>query len=137
MDLKPFARTNPFSGLDCLWCREPLTEVDAFRCMVKDFRVVIREGCRYGACTICLENCLATERRLWQGVPVTGEEAELLHGKTLDRLCIRCCYCGGKLTQNEKHRHVLFNEPFCKTRANIIRGRCYNCCGHGSRGSYP
>ncbi|AAA66831.1 transforming protein [Bos taurus papillomavirus 2] len=137
MDLQSFSRGNPFSGLACVWCREPLTEVDAFRCMIKDFHVVYRDGVKFGACTTCLENCLDKERRLWKGVPVTGEEAQLLHGKSLDRLCIRCCYCGGKLTKNEKQRHVLYNEPFCKTRSNIIRGRCYDCCRHGSRSNYP
>ncbi|AKB94037.1 E6 [Bos taurus papillomavirus 14] len=132
-----FENDNPFVGVCCLFCRNRLSSVDVHRAKEKELNVVRREGYKFGACTDCLEECLARERRLYKGTAVTGTEVEAQFSRKLCKIIIRCYYCGTKLSNDEKTRHELFMEPFFKTRNNIVRGRCYDCYRDGTRTRYP
>ncbi|AXQ00531.1 E6 protein [Okapia johnstoni papillomavirus 1] len=135
MDANPKRKhrsVNEFQGLRCLWCKVDLSAVDAYRCKVKLCTPVFRRGERYGACTSCLETFLTLERVCYACSHVTAEDVYAETNVHTENLRIRCYYCGGCLTPNEKHRHETLGEPYCKIRG-IIRGRCYLCAQDNAR----
>lgn len=124
-----------FSGLDCLICQAPLTCTDALYCHERSIRRVRRHHRWWGVCCTCLESALLIERGLYSGLTWTGEELKLKLGTSLESWCIRCGYCGSRLTTSEKQRHELKEEAYLQVR-NGFRGRCWDCASR-SDGSRP
>lgn len=111
-------------------CDNPLGSVDVLRCQHKKLRVVDRGGKRYGVCTPCLETGLKIERHLYGANITSVEQLERLAGQPLRRILLRCYFCGGVLTENEKKRHLFHKEGFLQTR-HSFKGRCYDCYSDG------
>ncbi|AAA66849.1 transforming protein [Alces alces papillomavirus 1] len=123
-----------YAYLTCIWCKKGLDKVDAKRCHEKKIRIACRNGKHCAVCTSCLENGLYLERSLFPGRPIyPGDLYEPDPWVMFND--IRCMYCGGCLTRDEKERHRLFCEDFWIFR-HQVRGRCYLCTRHGSRPPY-
>ncbi|ALX18685.1 E6 [Cervus papillomavirus 2] len=121
-----------FEGLLCVFCRGPLSSFDALKCKSNYYNRVRRGDNDYGACVSCTEKALILERTVFPAVPVDGELIEIILGKSLLEVIIRCYHCGSALNENEKNRHLLDQEPFMSVREKY-RGRCYDCSSDGSR----
>ncbi|QMS92575.1 early protein E6 [Camelus dromedarius papillomavirus 3] len=130
----PFKRTG-FLGLPCLVCKNPLGSVDALRCQQKKVNHVFRNGRWHGICTVCLEEGLRIERKYCSKPILTVEELETEAKKPLRHIFMRCYFCGGLLSHNEKLRHLQSAEWFVKAR-NHYRGRCYDCYSDGRGTAY-
>ncbi|APG30979.1 E6 protein [Giraffa camelopardalis papillomavirus 1] len=123
---------NEFRGLSCLWCRHPLSPVDAYRCKYKGFTPVFRKGERFGSCTECLETVLTIERTVYSCRHLYTADVYATTNVHAENLRIRCYYCGSPLTPNEKYRHKKDNEPYSVIRGGV-RGRCSICSQDGTR----
>ncbi|AAA66841.1 transforming protein [Odocoileus virginianus papillomavirus 1] len=118
-----------YEHLYCVFCYCVLGKVEARRCYDKKIRTVVRGGLRCAVCTACLEKGLYLERVLNAPQPVYQGSIEE-PDPFIQKACIRCMYCGGILTRDEKDRHRYFEELYVIFR-NQVLGRCYTCTRHG------
>ncbi|AAN09915.1 putative transforming protein E6 [Rangifer tarandus papillomavirus 1] len=123
-----------YEPLQCIWCKATLGKVEAKRCLEKRIRPACRDMKSYAACTHCLENALYLERTLFPGKAIHPGHLQQ-PDPWITQHVIRCMYCGGQLSRDEKERHRLFFENFWLFRSQV-RGRCYSCTRDGARPPY-
>ncbi|AAM19219.1 E6 [Equus caballus papillomavirus 1] len=121
------ARPRPMLGKLCMWCHEPLTNLDALNFLECNLSMVWRNGTPYGACKACVEFQCFLEVYLHSEGDYRPREVAQEVGRSLCDVRVRCWSCSKPLTKNEKQEIELLGKPLTKVRHKEWRALCYNC----------
>nr|AYA94100.1 MAG: E6 protein [Human papillomavirus] len=112
--------------LPCLFCHTVLSFQDKCAFLIKNLRVVFRSDSAFGCCCRCLKVVAYHEYCKYYRCSADGCVLDVLTGKCLKDLVVRCLCCMKQLEYVEKLQHIDRGEPYHLIR-NTWRATCRLC----------
>uniref|UniRef100_A0AAU7E2G4 Protein E6 n=1 Tax=Eidolon bat papillomavirus TaxID=3141875 RepID=A0AAU7E2G4_9PAPI len=100
-------RVTPDSiELTCISCDRHLDVQEKYRFAVRDIKLVYKEGIPYARCSCCTRAAARLERDNAPSlVPLSLDEIELLEGRSIAQVSLRCTLCLKTLGATEKEAY--------------------------------
>ncbi|QBN12683.1 E6 protein [Equus asinus papillomavirus 2] len=117
---------RPMLDKPCMFCHNPLTNLDALNFLECRLSMVWRNGTPYGACRDCIRWQCFVDVYLNSEGDYCPQEVVKTIGRPLHDIRVRCWSCSKALTKNEKQEIALAGKPLTKVRHDW-RALCYNC----------
>lgn len=112
--------------LPCIFCKFLCTLEDLALFYTKNLSVVYRDRVPFACCDKCLKHTALYERIKYSQCAVKCSVIDVVAGKPLSDLLIRCMFCFALLDVAEKQNCLSRDEDFVLIRG-YWRGRCRNC----------
>lgn len=112
--------------ISCLFCNIALSFQDKCAFAVKNLRIVFRVDTAFACCSCCLKTVAYYELCKYYRCSADGTNLDVLSGKCLKELVVRCLTCMKQLEYVEKLEHIARGENFHLVR-HYWRGTCRHC----------
>lgn len=112
--------------IPCVFCNNNLSFQDKCSFVVKNLRIVFRANIAFACCGSCLKNVAYYELCKYYRCSADGSNLDVLSGKCLKELVVRCLSCMKELEYIEKLEHSAKGELFHLVR-HFWRGVCRHC----------
>lgn len=112
--------------LPCIFCRTCVSSLQLATFRERCLSLVWRGDICYAACVRCINLVAEIERVKYFQCTLRGEYIEYFTQQPLQELIVRCLYCMGLLTNEEKIDVIACGQNFCLVRGHW-KGICHNC----------
>lgn len=112
--------------ISCLFCNTTLCFQDKCAFAIKNLRVVFRDNTAFACCSGCLKSVAYYELCKYYRCSADGVNLDVLSGKCLTELVVRCLSCMKQLEYIEKLDHIARGEDFHLVRHHW-RATCRLC----------
>lgn len=109
--------------LPCIFCKFLCSLEDLAAFYQKNLSIVYRCGNPHACCTKCLKHTAKYERNRFFQCAVRFAFIDVVAGKPLDDLLVRCLYCFAVLDHAEKYDCLSRDEQVV-----LVRGHWRSCC---------
>lgn len=121
-----FDVTPDMLTLPCIFCRRDLCDSDLDSFSRKRLSLVWKKGVCYAACVRCVARTAAYERAKYFQCTVEAVYIEYFTQTPLQELNVRCLFCMGLLTNEEKIDIIASGSKFQLVRGHW-KGVCREC----------
>ncbi|AWK28191.1 E6 protein [Human papillomavirus type 219] len=117
----------------CIFCKFILSVEDLVAFITKNLSLIDKNNVIYACCVRCLQHCARYEREQFGQCIVNAEHIDVVAGKPLLDILIRCLYCYNILDAAEKIDCRARNQGIVLVRGHWRTG-CRLCCALRNEG---